>query len=469
MLSGDDSPFERPAESGGVSSDVTTAGDEQNLLAQQRHDDETYLFASRSRTDLPPGFVATPRDGTSSALSLSLSLSSDTPARPETASPFRPESINFSPPAQLQATLNGSVASSAKQTRPSRSPQPSALGEKSPLLHAYRSQDAGLMRHFTDTVALALDYGDDSWNFATVVPQSASRYEPLLKAILAVSARCLRVVGQPVEGDEMQYYWDSYRGLKRSQDADGTSMTDRYTTAVLLEFFHSVGCSVAGVTLPETQPSGVQGFLHAADYGVGLAGAAQAAIWTRLRFELYFAVIHQQSMPIDPDCFKQSAELLVQDDYDQYWTSKMAMHLGNIVRYCFDEDDESQLTYKQLFEAVHGWILNKPVSFEPLYAREQRGEATPGHSFPEIHVLSDTVALGLQLYYLARILLIAYDPAIPRLGLGSYVARRSIDVSPSSVLSCVLLRRYCSLPCVAHLTRRRRYFFTSLSETRLLV
>lgn len=54
-------------------------------------------------------------------------------------------------------------------------------------------------------------------------------------------------------------------------------------------------------------------------------------------------------------------------------------------------------------------------------------EAEDGKCFPEIWLLGDAVVTGLQHYYLARILLTAHDPNLPRLGPASKVALRRID------------------------------------------
>jgi hypothetical protein len=54
-------------------------------------------------------------------------------------------------------------------------------------------------------------------------------------------------------------------------------------------------------------------------------------------------------------------------------------------------------------------------------------EAGEGNCFPEIWLLGDAVVTGLQHYYLARILLTAHDPNLPRLGPASKIALRRID------------------------------------------
>jgi hypothetical protein len=65
----------------------------------------------------------------------------------------------------------------------------------------------------------------------------------------------------------------------------------------------------------------------------------------------------------------------------------------------------------------------KPSSFAPIYYRD----SGDGNCFPELWLVGDAVVTGLQHYYLARILLTAHDPNLPRLGPASKSALRRMD------------------------------------------
>jgi hypothetical protein len=54
-------------------------------------------------------------------------------------------------------------------------------------------------------------------------------------------------------------------------------------------------------------------------------------------------------------------------------------------------------------------------------------DADEWNIFPEIWLLGDAVATGMQHYYLARILLTAHNPQLPRLGPASKIALRSME------------------------------------------
>ncbi|KAI3392525.1 hypothetical protein diail_5536 [Diaporthe ilicicola] len=68
------------------------------------------------------------------------------------------------------------------------------------------------------------------------------------------------------------------------------------------------------------------------------------------------------------------------------------------------------------------WMKNRPETCSPVFICKEEDKP-----FPEICLLNDNVVLGLQYYHLVRILLIAYDPGIPRLGLEQKAAVRSMD------------------------------------------
>jgi hypothetical protein len=65
----------------------------------------------------------------------------------------------------------------------------------------------------------------------------------------------------------------------------------------------------------------------------------------------------------------------------------------------------------------------KPLSFSPMYYKD----ADEWNIFPEIWLLGDAVATGMQHYYLARILLTAHNPQLPRLGPASKIALRDME------------------------------------------
>jgi hypothetical protein len=68
--------------------------------------------------------------------------------------------------------------------------------------------------------------------------------------------------------------------------------------------------------------------------------------------------------------------------------------------------------YTFLVDCATQWFNSKPASFTPVY-EQSSGEQ---NIFPEIYYVADDVVVGTQHYYLTKILLIAHNPKIPRLG-----------------------------------------------------
>jgi hypothetical protein len=71
-------------------------------------------------------------------------------------------------------------------------------------------------------------------------------------------------------------------------------------------------------------------------------------------------------------------------------------------------------------------MAHKPRSFNPVFHTQPSG--VKGDLFTKIWYTSDTIAKGIQHYHLSKILLIAHDPNIPRLGLQRKAYEQTVDV-----------------------------------------
>ncbi|KAJ3501422.1 hypothetical protein NM208_g16938 [Fusarium decemcellulare] len=133
-----------------------------------------------------------------------------------------------------------------------------------------------------------------------------------------------------------------------------------------------------------------------------------AVLWACLRQELFLAVMHQA--PVDLDMYRSSLETLTQTADDFSRSNKMLLLLLEVVRFCFGEGKDTT-TYDGLLESTASWMGSTPASFTPVMTRRRK----TGACFPEIWLLNDCVAAGIQYYHLSRILLIVHDPRVPRL------------------------------------------------------
>ncbi|KAH8669099.1 hypothetical protein BX600DRAFT_461227 [Xylariales sp. PMI_506] len=278
--------------------------------------------------------------------------------------------------------------------------------------------NARLMRHFVETQAPILDLDDVHDSFARIVPQNATKCQPLLRAMIAVSAMTLSVAGHtspPAPEDDSDILDETCSAI--GGDADD----DLFLVTVLLQLLdnirHTVIYSSATMDSSYLSTCDVSQLIIGGIASTGLRRAAASAL---LRQELYFAVLHQR--PIGQSLGYLDIEQGDHDSLDDSaWAHRMVLHLSNVVQYCFGVERD-RATYMRLVQYSEEWFLSKPASFEPVLVQEQ----SDGDVFPDIYLLSDAVALGLQYYYLARLLLISCDPALPQFGAQRFSTRRSI-------------------------------------------
>lgn len=162
-------------------------------------------------------------------------------------------------------------------------------------------------------------------------------------------------------------------------------------------------------------------FITAQESSTITGGLRQAAFWVGLRQEICTAYITQRSiLPALTHCnIDRSFEAA--DDYT--WANRIIVSCADVLRYCYGDGHKSTAGYSELLEYCETWVTLKPASFSPMFYRE----ADEGEFFPEIWLVGDHVVTAMQHYYLARILLTAHDPNLPRLGPASKTAMRRMD------------------------------------------
>lgn len=111
-------------------------------------------------------------------------------------------------------------------------------------------------------------------------------------------------------------------------------------------------------------------------------------------------------------------------DDNRPWINRMALHLGEVVQYCFG-DEQNLEAYDQLAEFSAFWMHSRATSALPMFF----DQPLEGGVFPEIHLLTISATVEMQYYHLIRILLTAHNPSIPRLGKARLDAAKVMDVS----------------------------------------
>ncbi|KAJ5099319.1 hypothetical protein N7532_006320 [Penicillium argentinense] len=207
----------------------------------------------------------------------------------------------------------------------------------------------------------------------------------------------------------------------------------------------------------ESALRGIQIFLDAqAMSAVSGFGLRHAAYWIALRQEIITAFSKQRTfrLPLGPCEPYRSFEPA--DDY--VWADRLVIHCADVLQYCFGSEEEHLpdthtqpqfgssmgilhpvpptdmriARYDELVSFESLWSELGPPSFKPIYTREP--DRSRGEVFPELWYLNNCHVAGLQFLELARILLVVYNPKLPRLGPSQRTAMRSVDRKVRSIV-----------------------------------
>ena len=284
---------------------------------------------------------------------------------------------------------------------------------KAPVWPLRDKEEARLLRHFVERLSRNFDLTDPLQHFRRVVPQRAAICPPLLNAILALSARHLSRIGQYDHLISNKYIQECLRGLIPMLDDQSALLDENLLAAtIILRHVEEYEIPVTGqdTSQQDSHLFGAHTLMNAQERATVTGGLRQAAFWVGLRQEIYVAFCNQRSIipalehcNIDRSCTAAS---------DDVWACRMVVLSADIIRYCFGEHDHPQTTYARLGENTAQWYESKPASFTAVY------ESLSGdvNVFPVLQYIGDDVVIGMQHYYMSKILLVAHNPKIPRLG-----------------------------------------------------
>ncbi|KAJ5404155.1 hypothetical protein N7509_004026 [Penicillium cosmopolitanum] len=310
---------------------------------------------------------------------------------------------------------------------------------------------------------MQFDLCDGERHFACTVPLRARTCPPLLNAIYTASARHLSRIKKYYHGNQIHYggkvlqdltpetaihyHNECIANLMALSDHSGEAQDENLlAAAVILRFYEEVDMPSVGEDT-ESALRGIQIFLDAqAPSAVAGFGLRHAAYWIALRQEIITAFSKQRPfrLPLGPCEPYRSFEPA--DDY--VWADRLVIHCADVLQYCFGSEEEGTpqdqhqssstgvlhpipvtdmriARYDELvlFETL--WTELGPPSFKPIYTHEP--DHSRGEVFPELWYLNNCHVAGLQFFELARILLVVYNPKLPRLGPSQRTAMRSVD------------------------------------------
>ena len=285
-------------------------------------------------------------------------------------------------------------------------------------------EEARLLRYYVEHIARSFDLTDPYRHFRTVVPQRAATCPTLLNAVFALSARHLSRIGEYDPLVSNKYHQECLKHLIPMLD-DSAAILDENLLAstIILRHLEEIEVPLSGQS-PSDQQShllGSHAFITAQERATVAGGLRQAAFWVGLRQEIHVAFVNQRS--IIPALEHCNIDRSFEAAADHVWACRMVVLCADVLRYCFGDGDHSTATYISLAESMAQWYNCKPSSFMPVYYKE----AEENNVFPDIWIVGDEILIGWQHYHIARILLSAHNPKMPRLGPSRAAALRTMD------------------------------------------
>ncbi|OWY51168.1 putative Zn(II)2Cys6 transcription factor (Eurofung) [Alternaria alternata] len=290
-----------------------------------------------------------------------------------------------------------------------------------PLEH---EQEAMLLQHYIENVALFFDMVDTRDHFGVHIVQMAKQNSTLMNAILALSARQL---SRTTDFDP--YIADAY--YQRCFDTLIPALNDNVTikeepllaATVILRLLEEMNISIIGSD-PQGHLFGTQAIIRAAEQSYAATSGPdrrQAIYWAAFRQELWISLMTQRAFKLHIFPADRSLE----PANDSIWATRTIAHLGDVSNFVFGEGRNSIARYNQLMDENRSWTQCRPDSFDPYYFRQDRDGS--GRNFPDIRFHQKTHVMGTQYNLLAHMLLIVHDPTIPQLGPAHKASRAVVD------------------------------------------
>ncbi|KAF2179015.1 hypothetical protein K469DRAFT_320908 [Zopfia rhizophila CBS 207.26] len=285
-------------------------------------------------------------------------------------------------------------------------------------------QEAMLLRHYIDDVALFFDMVDDVCHFRNHVVQRAKKNSTLMNAILALSARHLSRITtfDPYIADS--YYQKCFQTLVPALN-DKAAIHDEALLAatIILRLLEEMNIPIVG-TDAQGHLVGTQALLRAAEQRYAATSGPsfrQAIYWAAFRQELWISLMTQR--PFQLHIFP--ADRSMEPASDSIWATRTIGHVGDVCNFAFGEERHSVSRYNQLIEENSAWRDRRPDSFEPFFYRQDRDGS--GRNFPDIRFHENWHVMGKQYNTLAHVLLVVHDPTIPQLGPAHKQSRQVVD------------------------------------------
>ncbi|KIX94671.1 uncharacterized protein Z520_09717 [Fonsecaea multimorphosa CBS 102226] len=282
--------------------------------------------------------------------------------------------------------------------------------------------------------SLQFDSCDKQRHFGKEIPKRAAPYPVIKNAIFAVASRQMSLLAGNQDDESPHYVSECLRILIRALEDPMGHFDENLLAAVILLRTHE--------EMSENDERrhlfGTTRILNSIASFAADGGLRESASWVSLRQHIYISLTSQHPLTINLTNYRHSSVFRISDD--ESWANRIIFIFAQLLTYVFGDDHEQQLSLEQWTELdaeVTSWEASKPWHFAPLFIESPGVSALDSSNrgpWPELYVCNPAQVVGLQHYYLAKVVLAIYDPRLSKLSFGSLRLRRD---SESMVRECL--------------------------------
>ncbi|KAK3680973.1 hypothetical protein B0T22DRAFT_523742 [Podospora appendiculata] len=291
-------------------------------------------------------------------------------------------------------------------------------------------QEARLVRHFVQNLAIWLDLCDQRRMFEAIVPERAGSCPTLLNAILALSHRHLSHVNEEFKHSHIDkpsalgflaYETACLEALRQmyNRPLTSTDAENLFAAIIILRVLDEMKADHEN-RHAHIHLSGIK--IHV-EIGIVPGSLGAASFWVALRQEVYSAVMNrcQVGLKLVQSLVDQS--LGIADD--ETWANRAIVHCAQVLNFCFGDHRSISRrdrlnTLNTLNTWSNEWLASVPASWIPKYVKKfGRGEKEDqeetevgGEAFSEIWYNKGCHVIGMQHHLLAQLFLVGYDKAV---------------------------------------------------------
>ncbi|OQV01499.1 hypothetical protein CLAIMM_06846 [Cladophialophora immunda] len=293
-------------------------------------------------------------------------------------------------------------------------------------------QEARLLHHYIVHLSMQFDSCDKQRHFGKEIPKRAAHYPVIKNAIFAVASRQMSLLAGTHDDESPHYVSECLRILIKALEDPMGHFDENLLAAVILLRTHE--------EMSENDERrhlfGTTRILNSIASFAADGGLRESASWVSLRQHIYISLTSQHPLTINLTNYRHSSVFRLSDD--ESWANRIIFIFARILTHVFGDDNE-QLSLEQwadLDSEVTSWEVSKPWHFAPLFIDSPGVSALESNRspWPELYVCNPAQVVGLQHYYLAKVVLAIYDPRLSKLSFGSLRLRRD---SESMVRECL--------------------------------